>query len=237
MDAWNRGSGADLTEVFASDGDLVGFDGTHLKGPQEIGPFHQRLLDKWLKGSRLVGKVTDVRFLSPDVAVLHAVGGTVMRGKRAAAPERDSIQTLVATRQEGGDWRLAAFQNTRLRLMGGGGRAFLAWTLSDWLWKVFRPSTRRSLDMGEGSDTRRRDRELAAPLGQATSGRLVLKPGAARLTVRGDPTMTDLYRASFDSPAPTVRVQGGTSPSTTPALPGSATCARCSARDRAARWR
>jgi uncharacterized protein (TIGR02246 family) len=211
MDAWNRGSGAGLAAVFTEDGDLVGFDGTHLRGPQEIGPFHQRLFDKWLKGSRLVGQVSDVRFLGPDVAVMHAVGRTVLRGRRAPAPERDSIQTLVATRQEGGDWRLAAFQNTRLRLISGGGRAFLAWTLSDWLWKVFRPSTRRSLDMDEGSDTRHRpDAELAAPLGQATSGRLVLKPGAARLTVRGDPTMTDLYRASFDTPAPTVRVQGGT---------------------------
>jgi uncharacterized protein (TIGR02246 family) len=212
MEAWNRGSGAGLAEVFTEDGDLVGFDGTHLQGPQEIGPFHQQLFDKWLKGSRLLVQVTGVRFLSPDVALMHAVGRTVMRGEQAPTPERDSIQTLVVTRQEGGDWRLAAFQNTRLRLIsGGGGRAFLAWTLSDWLWKAFRPSTRRSLDMDEASVTRhRRDHELAAPLGQATSGRLVFKPGAARLTVRGDPAMTDLYRASFDTPAPTVRVQGGT---------------------------
>ena len=142
MDAWNQGSGAALAAVFTQDGDLIGFDGTRLMGRQEIGPFHQRLLDKWLKGSRLVGGVTDVRFLSSDVAVMHAVGGTVMRGKHAPAPERDSIQTLVATRQEGGDWRLVAFQNTRLRPIGSGGRAFLLWTLSDLLWKVFRPNKR-----------------------------------------------------------------------------------------------
>jgi hypothetical protein len=65
--------------------------------------------------------------------------------------------------------------------------------------------------MPRGHDTSQRaDRQLAAPLGQATSGRLVVKPAAAHLTVSGDPTMTDLYRASFESPAPTVRVQGGT---------------------------
>jgi hypothetical protein len=39
-----------------------------------------------------------VRFLSPDVALMHAVGGTVMRGKSEPSPERDSIQTLVAIR-------------------------------------------------------------------------------------------------------------------------------------------
>ena len=144
MDAWNRGSGAGLAEVFTEDGHLVGFDGTHLKGRKEIGPFHQRLFDKWLKGSRLVGQVSDVRFLGPDVAVMHAVGGTVLRGKRRAAPERDSIQTLVASRQPGGDWRLTAFQNTRLRVMGAGARPFLLWTLSDWLWRVLRASKQRA---------------------------------------------------------------------------------------------
>jgi uncharacterized protein (TIGR02246 family) len=144
IDAWNQGSGAALAAVFTTDGDLVGFDGTHLKGRREIAPFHQRLFDKWLRGSRLVGQVTGVRFLGPDVAVLHAVGGTVLRGRRAPAPERDSIQTLVVSRQAEGDWRLAAFQNTRLRIMGAGARPFLLWTLSDWLWKLFRLSKPRA---------------------------------------------------------------------------------------------
>jgi hypothetical protein len=65
--------------------------------------------------------------------------------------------------------------------------------------------------MDNTSDTRRRrDHELAAPLGRVASGRLVIGPRAARLTVRGDPTMADLYRASFESPPPAVQVQGGT---------------------------
>jgi uncharacterized protein (TIGR02246 family) len=137
MDGWNQGSGDAFAAVFTEDGDLVGFDGTHFKGRQEIAPFHQRLFDKWLKGSRLVGEVKDVRFLSPDVALMHAVGGTVMRGKSEPVPERDSIQTLVATRQDG-EWRLAAFQNTRLHPMDSSAGPFLIWTLSDLLWKVFR---------------------------------------------------------------------------------------------------
>jgi uncharacterized protein (TIGR02246 family) len=137
MDGWNQGSGDAFAAVFTEDGDLVGFDGTHFKGRQEIAPFHQRLFDKWLKGSRLVGEVKDVRVLSPDVALMHAVGGTVLRGKSEPVPERDSIQTLVATRQDG-EWRLAAFQNTRLHPMDSSAGPFLIWTLSDLLWKVFR---------------------------------------------------------------------------------------------------
>jgi uncharacterized protein (TIGR02246 family) len=137
MDAWNQGSGDAFTAVFTEDGDLVGFDGTHFKGRREIAPFHQQLFDTWLKGSRLVGQVKDVRFLRPDVALMHAVGGTVLRGKSEPVPERDSIQTLVATRQDG-EWRLAAFQNTRLHPMDSSAGPFLIWTLSDLLWKVHR---------------------------------------------------------------------------------------------------
>src|SRR5918994_356323 len=136
MDGWNQGSGDAFAAVFTEDGDLVAFDGTHFKGRKEIAPFHQQLFDKWMKGSRLVGQVERVRFLSPDVSFLHAVGGTVVRGKTKPSPERDSIQTLVATRQNV-EWRLAAFQNTRVRPIGNAG-TFLIWALTDWLWKVLR---------------------------------------------------------------------------------------------------
>jgi uncharacterized protein (TIGR02246 family) len=140
MHGWNRASGDAFAAVFTEDGELVAFDGTHFKGRKEIASFHQQLFDKWMKGTRLVGQVKDVRFLSPDVALLHAVGGTVMRGKTEPSPERDSIQTLVATRQ-GGEWRLAAFQNTRIRPIGNA-VAFLVWALTDWLWKVLRLNKR-----------------------------------------------------------------------------------------------
>ena len=136
MDGWNWGRGDAFAAVFAEDGDLVAFDGTHFKGREEIALFHQQLFDKWMKGTRLVGQVKDVRFLSSDVAVMHAVGGTMMPGKTEPSPERESIQTLVATRQ-GGEWRLTAFQNTRVRVMSNAA-AFLVWTLTDWLWKGFR---------------------------------------------------------------------------------------------------
>jgi uncharacterized protein (TIGR02246 family) len=141
MEGWNRGSGEDFASVFAEDGDLIGFDGTHFRGRREIAPFHQELFDKWLKGTRLVGRVESVRFLGPDVALVHAVGGTVLRGKSRPAPVRDSIQTLVAVRRDG-EWRFAAFRNTRVRPMGGGAASFMIWALSDLLWKVFGPKVR-----------------------------------------------------------------------------------------------
>jgi hypothetical protein len=112
MDGWNTGSG----EAFAA--------------------FHQSLFDKRFKGTRLVGEVKSVRFLTPEVAMIHTVGGTVMRGKSEPSSERDSIQTLVATK-DGKVWRLAAFQNTRIRPMGRSAGGTFLWLFSDWLWKRF----------------------------------------------------------------------------------------------------
>jgi uncharacterized protein (TIGR02246 family) len=135
MDAWNRGSGDAFASVFTEDGDLVGFDGTHLHGRKEIASFHQELFDKWLRGTRLVGRVENVTLPADDVAVVHAVGETILPGNSKPSPERDSIQTLVAMKRDG-DWRFTAFQNTRVRPMGQSLAAVVAWKLSDVLWRL-----------------------------------------------------------------------------------------------------
>lgn len=117
VDGWNAASGDAFAAPFEEDGVLIGFDGTHFKGRQEIVLFHQHLFDMFLKGSRLVGKVRSVRFLTSDVAVMHTVGGTVMAGQSDLEPERNSVQALVAVKRNG-KWSLAAFQNTRATYMG-----------------------------------------------------------------------------------------------------------------------
>ena len=138
MEGWNVGNAEAFAAPFAEDGDLVAFDGTHFTGRQNIVDAHRPLFERWLKGTQLVGRVKRVHWLSPDIVVMHAVGGTIMRGKRKAEPARDSIQTLVAVRHEGG-WQLVAFQNTRLRSMSRGFGAVLLWSITDWLWsQLFR---------------------------------------------------------------------------------------------------
>ena len=87
------------------------------QGRQAIASAHQQLFDTFLKGSRLVGIIRQVRFLTPEVAVMIAVGGTVLPGQADLDPERNSVQTLVAVKQPVG-WRLTAFQNSRALYMG-----------------------------------------------------------------------------------------------------------------------
>src|SRR5690606_5559853 len=117
MEGWNAGSGEAFAAPFAEEADFIAFDGTRFHGREEIARFHDPLFKTHLKGTRLVGDVTDVRFVAPDAAVLHARGGAIMRGRREPARERDSLQTMVAVRNDG-RWQLAAFQNTRVRPIG-----------------------------------------------------------------------------------------------------------------------
>ena len=138
LEDWARGDGAAYGSRFTKDADYVAFDGTRTKGREEISSSHQRLFDKFMKGTRLTGRIEGVKFPVPGIALVHATGGTLMRGKTEPSPERDSIQTLVAIKREEG-WRFAAFHNTRVRPIGHGARSFLVWAITDRLWRAFGP--------------------------------------------------------------------------------------------------
>jgi hypothetical protein len=69
----------------------------------QIGGLYEELLSAWNA--------------AVDVALMHAEGGTILPGHERVDPERNSIQTMVATRRAG-HWRLAAFRNTRTVYFG-----------------------------------------------------------------------------------------------------------------------
>jgi uncharacterized protein (TIGR02246 family) len=102
IDGWNQGSGDAFAAPYSEDSDFVGFDGTYLKGRQQIASFHQMLLDKFLKGSRLIGKIRSIRFIAENVAIM---------------PERNSIHTIVAVKRDN-NWYFTAFQNSRAQYIG-----------------------------------------------------------------------------------------------------------------------
>jgi hypothetical protein len=49
---------------------------------------------------------------------MHVIGGTIMAGQTDIDPERNSVKTLVATKDNKGEWCLVAFQNTRAQYFG-----------------------------------------------------------------------------------------------------------------------
>jgi uncharacterized protein (TIGR02246 family) len=130
-EAWNRNNGAAYAALFTEDCDYIAFDGTPYKGQRQNAELHQRLFETVLKGTRLVYEDVHVRFLTPDVAIMQGRGSVLMPWQREVAARRRSIQTYVVVKQ-GDEWRIAAFQNTRMRplkLPSGLGLRLITWAM------------------------------------------------------------------------------------------------------------
>jgi uncharacterized protein (TIGR02246 family) len=110
--AWNQGHTVRDGD-FATDCDYVTFDGSELHGIEENSRLHAEFGRGVLRGSKLTGKVRRIRFITPDVAVVHSTGNLRLRFHRRPKPSRDSVQTTVMRKTPEG-WRIEAFQNTRL---------------------------------------------------------------------------------------------------------------------------
>lgn len=111
--AWNSGDADGFAAPFTDTADFVAFEGTHLRGRDEIAAFHRELFATEVKGSELEGGVRFVRLLAPDCAVAHAWARyTNLPGASAATPGRESMQLFVLVRRDG-QWRVEAMQNSR----------------------------------------------------------------------------------------------------------------------------
>jgi uncharacterized protein (TIGR02246 family) len=116
LDAWNRRDAAAYAALFTTDGYVVGFDGSEMRGRDEIERSLGAIFADHETG-RYVAAVRAEQTVSDDVAVLHAVAGLVPAGQDDLNPALNAIQTLVA-RREGGTWRIVQFQNTPAQLHG-----------------------------------------------------------------------------------------------------------------------
>jgi hypothetical protein len=67
-----------------------------------------------LAGSALVGEVESIRYVDPDVAIVHTMGSVLMPWRSKLPKRRLSRQTVVAVRT-GDGWRFTALHNTRVR--------------------------------------------------------------------------------------------------------------------------
>ena len=105
---WNTKSGALFAKPFAEDADYVVINGNYIKGRAVIESQHQRIFDTIYKDTNLTLTVKQIRFLRPDVAVVHVEG---RRSGPAKELMQDAMLTLMMTREKQG-WVIAAFQNT-----------------------------------------------------------------------------------------------------------------------------
>ena len=126
LESWNRRDAAAYAALFAEDASVVGFDGSQMNGRAEIAAEIGRIFADH-PTSRYVGKIREVRLLTPDVALLRAVVGMTPPGQSDINPAVNAIQSLVAAKQNGA-WRITLFQNTPAQFHG---RPELAQQLTD----------------------------------------------------------------------------------------------------------
>ena len=107
---WNTKSGALFAKPFAEDADYVVINGMHIKGRAVIETAHQRIFDTIYKDTTISLAVKQVRFLRPDVAVVHVNGHRTGPKKELTS---EGMLTLVMTKEKQG-WTIAAFQNTQV---------------------------------------------------------------------------------------------------------------------------
>jgi uncharacterized protein (TIGR02246 family) len=115
--AWNKHDAHELAKLLADDGDFVTVATVYLHGRADYEKFHARLLSGRFKNSIFTPLETTVRFLRPDMAVVHW-SWKMTDDKNydgTARPPRFGMMTLVVEKRQGA-WQIIVAQNTNALL-------------------------------------------------------------------------------------------------------------------------
>ena len=116
LEAWNRRDASGFAAQFAGDGSTVGFDGSQLDGRSAIASELDRIFNHHTPAT-YVARVRELRTLGAGAVLLRAVAGMVPPNGSAIKPDRNAIQSLVVTAEDGAP-RVALFQNTPAQFHG-----------------------------------------------------------------------------------------------------------------------
>ncbi len=116
-DAWAKHEGHELAKIMADDVDFVTVATTYLHGRSDFEKFHVRLLSGRFKEAMIAPLQTTVRFLRPDMAVVHwswRIEGDKNPDGSPRQP-RYGMMTMVAEKRSG-TWLVVVAQNTNAML-------------------------------------------------------------------------------------------------------------------------
>ena len=111
-DAWNKHDAPAFANLFTEDGDVVNVVGWWWKGRGEIARKLTVAFVFVFKDSTLTITETDMRFLTPTIAIAHVSWTMVGAKTPPGMPEpRQGIEVQVLEKRAG-KWLIASFQNT-----------------------------------------------------------------------------------------------------------------------------
>ena len=113
---WNALDGKAFAAPFASDADYVIVNGMHIKGRDAIEKGHVGIFTTIYKDSRNAATIKSLRFLRPDVAVVHVEWNLEFKANGETRKAR-AMNTMIMTK-DNGKWSIAAFHNTPVMPQG-----------------------------------------------------------------------------------------------------------------------
>jgi uncharacterized protein (TIGR02246 family) len=132
LQTWNDNNATAFANLFTSDGNSIGFDGSQMNGQGQINDQLNQIFGSH-KVSSYVGIIREVRSLCSTVFVLRAVAGMVPPAQSGINPAVNVIQTLIAQKEKV-QFRIAVFHNTPAAFHG---RPELSEQLTEELQKAF----------------------------------------------------------------------------------------------------
>lgn len=111
-DTWNKHDMHAHAGLFHEDGVWIAWTGDVLKGPAEyearLAPLHKTIF----KNSVHKGRIDELTFVAPDVAVVRGYGTVV--GNEPTPDKLERYRILVVMTKRNGVWKLSYGQKTRL---------------------------------------------------------------------------------------------------------------------------
>jgi uncharacterized protein (TIGR02246 family) len=115
-DAWKRGDADEYARRFVPDGTFTNFLGMFFQGRDAFRERHDSVFKTVFKGSTLVPKITTLRFIRLDVAVVDIDAEVrdvaALPSGLAAMPDGAACtKLLMVLVKERGDWWISAYHN------------------------------------------------------------------------------------------------------------------------------
>lgn len=108
--AWAYHDGDAFADVFTEDGTMI-LEGHFAQGREAIRAFLKDQYANDYRDTQVTGKPIELRFLTPDSALLLTSGGVLYKGESEVA-DRNAIRATWTVVRRDGAWRLGAYQNT-----------------------------------------------------------------------------------------------------------------------------
>ncbi len=107
---WNAHDADGYAALFTDEADAVIINGDHQRGRHAIAEGHRDIFASIYRDSSIVSMIEQLRFLAPDVALVHLVSRLDVKKGPAAGTYRARPSLIVVKTAMG--WRITAFHNT-----------------------------------------------------------------------------------------------------------------------------